>query len=141
MILIVLAALAVVFIVLAIITSRDNDDTEQMSACQDMIVMLREGDGSGSYALLEPETQSLISAEDWQTTVDRYKRLFAGGTQKPWLIESTTVDPTEEGDVSTTTVRYRFDSTAGEWDGVCQFYDNGSGLIASFSPTTPGIEP
>lgn len=141
MILVVIAVLAVVFIVIAIVSSRNNNDTEQMSTCQDMIIKLRNGDGEGSYALLEPEAQSMISAEEWRTNAERYQRLFAGGTQNPWLIESSTTEPTEEGDVSATTVRYRFDSSAGEWDGVCQFYDNGSGLIASFSVTTPGIEP
>lgn len=140
-ILVVIAVLAVVFIVLAIVSSRNNNETSQMSACQEMIIKLRDGDGDGSYALLEPEAQSFITIEDWRTEASRYQRLFSGGTQDPWLIESSTADPVEEGDVSTTTVRYRFDSKNGEWDAVCQFYDNGSGLIASFSITTPGIEP
>lgn len=134
----VLAGVAVLAVIIVLV-SRGGIGT-QTTACQDMIIGLRNGDATSTYNLLSESARTVTTPEQWQSQTDLYKSLFEGGTQTPWFISSETQEGTEDNPGTVTTDRYRFDSTAGEWDGICTMYESDAGLISSFQPVTAGYD-
>lgn len=128
-----------VLAVIIVLASRGGIGT-QTTACQDMIIGLRNGDATSTYNLLSESAKGITTQEQWQTQTDLYASLFEGGTETPWFISTETQEGTEDNPGTVTTERYRFDSTAGEWDGICTSYQSDAGLIGSFQPVTAGYD-
>lgn len=138
--LIILGIVAVVAIIAVIIVVSRGGIGTQTNACQNMIIGMRNGDVEGTYAMLSESARRVNPQENWQQLVGKYHGWLEGGTETPWFISTETLEGTEDDPGNSTTMRYRFDSPTGEWDGICVFYGSENNGMGSFNIIPAGYE-
>lgn len=136
----ILAGVAVIAVAVVLLSRSGGLGNQTSSACQDMLISLRNDDIDGSYNLLSDSAKEIVTREDWQEEAELYGFLLEGGVETPWFISSETQEATESDPLESTVERYRVDSSGGEWDGLCTFFQSG-GLIDSFVLVEAGRTP